>query len=105
MIPPNLSHFILNPFPCFTWERRNIVERAAYRDTTDEITPADLGLLPHEDLANRKGSFHEKMDAFARRLVFGALTESQGNQVQAARNLGLSYHQFRYYRKKHGSSD
>ena len=88
-------------FPGNVRELKNIVERAAYPDTTDEITPADLGLSPHEDLAGREGSFHEKMDAFARRLISAAMAEADRNQAQAARNLGLSYNQFRYYHKKY----
>jgi DNA-binding NtrC family response regulator len=91
-------------FPGNVRELKNIVERAAYRDTTDEITPIDLGLLPHEDLIGQEGSFQGKMDAFGRRLVSGALASANGNQAQAARNLGLSYHQFRYYHKKYGDT-
>ena len=34
-------------------------------------------------------------------LIGDALRRSEGNQAQAARNLGLSYHQFRYYHKKY----
>ena len=88
-------------FPGNVRELKNVVERAAYRDTTDEITPADLGLLPHEDLVSQAGSFQEKMEAFGKRLISGAMAEAHGNQAQAARNLGLSYHQFRYYHKKY----
>ena len=42
------------------------------------------------------------MQAFRRRLIQGALEEADGNQAQAARLLGLSYHQFRYYLGKSG---
>jgi DNA-binding NtrC family response regulator len=91
-------------FPGNVRELKNLIERAAYRDTTNEITPADLGLLAHNDLAAGEGTFAEKMDAFARRLIADALRQSAGNQAQAARDLGLSYHQFRYYRAKYDVS-
>ncbi|MCX7426075.1 MAG: sigma-54 dependent transcriptional regulator [Planctomycetia bacterium] len=88
-------------FPGNVRELKNLVERAAYRDTADKITPADLGMLPGDDPAGQGGSFHEKMDATAARLLHGAMAEANGNQAQAARILGLSYHQFRYYHKKY----
>ncbi|MBN2296078.1 MAG: sigma-54-dependent Fis family transcriptional regulator [Pirellulales bacterium] len=88
-------------FPGNVRELKNLVERAAYRDTTDEITPEDLGLLPQDDPAHYRGSFNEKLHGFAARLIHDALRSCEGNQAQAARNLGLSYHQFRYYLKKY----
>ncbi len=88
-------------FPGNVRELKNLIERAAFRDTTSEITPEDIGLLPHNDPASHGGSFHEKVDAFGRRLIENALRQSDGNQAQAARHLGLSYHQFRYFHKKY----
>ena len=44
------------------------------------------------------GGFEERVEAFQRRLIVDALAKSNGNQAAAARLLGLSYHQFRYYR-------
>jgi len=82
-------------------ELKNMIERAAYRDTTSEITPDDIGLLPESDPASQRGSFYEKLTALSRRLIEDALHQSGGNQAQAARRLGLSYHQFRYYHKKY----
>ena len=90
-------------FPGNVRELKNLIERAAYRDTTSEITPEDLGLLPQDDPAGYRGSFGEKMQAFGHRLIADAMRQSNGNQAQAARSLGLSYHQFRYYRKKYGA--
>jgi DNA-binding NtrC family response regulator len=88
-------------FPGNVRELKNLIERAAFHDTTSEITLEDLGWLPHDELASRSGSFYEKMDAFGRRLIDEGLRACGGNQAQAARNLGLSYHQLRYYRKKY----
>ena len=82
-------------------ELKNIIERAAYRDTTSQITPADLGLIPQAAGAGHGGSFQEKMDAFGRGRVTESLRKAHGNQAVAARDLGLTYHQFRYYLKKY----
>jgi DNA-binding NtrC family response regulator len=92
-----------HPFAGNVRELKNLIERAAYRDTTSEITSDDLGLLPHIDLASRGGSFYEKLNAFGQQLIADALGKAGGNQTQASRQLGLSYHQFRYYRKKYGA--
>jgi len=88
-------------FPGNVRELKNIIERAACRDLAAEITPEDLGLLPQEEPASGAGSFHDKLDALAHRLLWDALAQSGGNQARAARQLGLPYHQFRYYLKKH----
>jgi DNA-binding NtrC family response regulator len=90
-------------FPGNVRELKNLIERGAYRDTNAEITPADLGLLGTNGLSTRDGSFSERMQAFAQHLLTDALRQAQGNQAQAARNLGLSYHQFRYYLKKYAT--
>ena len=87
-------------FPGNVRELKNIIERAAYRDTTNEITPEDLGLLAEDDVLSGTGSFHERLDAFSRRLIQDALVQAQQNQAQAARLLGLTYDQYRYYLKK-----
>lgn len=88
-------------YPGNVRELKNIIERAAYRDVGNEITPEDLGLLPQEDPASGSGSFQEKLDSLARRLIGDAMKQAGGNQAQAARDLGLSYHQLRYYLKKY----
>lgn len=87
-------------FPGNVRELKNLIERAAYRDTNREISPADIGLLNDENLISRPGSYHEKMEAFGRRLILDAIQQTGGNQAAAARLLGLPYHQFRYYHKK-----
>jgi transcriptional regulator with AAA-type ATPase domain len=43
-------------------------------------------------------------ESFRKRLILEALEAASGNQAKAARSLGLSYHQFRYYRKKYARS-
>ncbi len=89
-------------FPGNVRELKNLVERAAYRDTTSIITPDDLGLLPFDDIRSGGGSFQEKLDALAVGLLSGALRQAEGNQKEAANLLGLKYHQLRYFVKKYG---
>ncbi len=90
-------------FPGNVRELKTIVERAAYRDAATEITPNELGLTAEDNCRTRAGTFEEKRDAFSRQLVREAITQASGNQAQAARLLGLSYHQFRYYLKKYST--
>jgi DNA-binding NtrC family response regulator len=87
-------------FPGNVRELKNIIERAAYHDATNEITPNDMEMLIDDDLISGSGSFEEKMNLFGRRLILDALKHAGGNQAAAARILGLSYHQFRYFNKK-----
>jgi DNA-binding NtrC family response regulator len=86
-------------FPGNVRELKNIIERAAYRDVGRQIAPADLELSPRDEPASMTGTFHERLDALAKRMIRDALQRAGGNQAQAARDLGLSYHQFRYYLK------
>jgi transcriptional regulator with GAF, ATPase, and Fis domain len=89
------------PFPGNVRELKNLIERAAYRDTTNEITPEDIGLLSSDEPASSGGSFTDQVARFSRRLLERALSESSGNRAEAARRLGLSYDQFRHYHRKH----
>lgn len=90
-------------FPGNVRELRNIVERAAYRDVTNEITPEDIGFLSDAaDVNPCAGSFHERVEAFESQLLRRAMLESQSNQADAARRLGMTYDQFRHYARKHG---
>lgn len=96
-----LNELKKHSFPGNVRELKNLIERAAYRDTTNEITPADMGLLPSGMASDRGGTFYEQLHAFSHRLIVDALRDTQGNQAEAARRLGLSYHQFRYYHRKY----
>jgi len=89
------------PFPGNVRELKNLIERAAYRDTTNEITPEDIGLLPRAEPVASGGDFMEQVAHFRRCLLERALAESNGNRAEAARRLGLSYDQFRHYYRKH----
>ena len=89
------------PFPGNVRELKNIIERAAYRDVTSEITPEDIGMLPRETAMPQGKTFDEKVEGFKQQLVLDALANTNGNQAKAARHLGMSYHQFRYFLKKY----
>ncbi len=90
------------PYPGNVRALKNLIERAAYRDTTNVITPDDLGMLPFDDTGTGGGSFQEKLDTVAKGLLAGALKQTGGNQKEAAKVLGLKYRQLRYYLKKYG---
>jgi DNA-binding NtrC family response regulator len=86
------------PFPGNVRELKTLVERAAYRDTTQEINIEDLALPAANGTAET--TFDERVEAFERRLIQEALSAAKGNRAEAARRLGLAYHQFRYYAHK-----
>lgn len=88
-------------FPGNVRELKNITERAAYRDTTNEITPEDIGMLSPQGGSTSEGTFLEKVEGYKEQLLTEALERAGGNQAKAARALGLSYHQYRYFLRKH----
>lgn len=88
-------------FPGNVRELKNIIERAAYRDTTDEITPEDIGMLANDPSDIAGTGFKQRLDNFCRLMLSEAMDQCGDNQAAAARQLGLSYHQFRYYYAKY----
>ncbi len=90
-------------FPGNVRELKNIIERAAYRDTTNEITPEDIGMLPQPHAAVAGTGFEERVESFRRKLILDALSAAGGNRAAAARSLGVSYHKYRYYLRKYAS--
>jgi DNA-binding NtrC family response regulator len=92
-----LSHYV---FPGNVRELKNIIERAVYRDTSREISLEDIEPLPAPPRGGA-GSFKAQIEARERELIEDALARSSGNRARAARLLGLSYHQFRYFHGKH----
>ena len=89
------------PFPGNVRELKHIIERAAYRDTTREINPEDIGPLGGDPPATAGGGFEERVESFKRQLVADALARAGGNQAEAARQLALTYDQIRYYCQKY----
>jgi len=107
------AHLLAHPWPGNVRELRNVVERAVYRAATD--TPIDaVSLDPFEspwrpgksvDVTAARSSlprdFAGAVAAFEGELVRRALSECGGRQGDAARSLGLGYHQFRRLLKKY----
>lgn len=87
-------------FPGNVRELKNIIERAAYRDTTNEITTEDIGFLPEHHSMVTGDSFMEKVENYKRILIEEAMSNAGNNQAKAAKLLGLGYHQFRHYLMK-----
>ncbi|MBI1853553.1 MAG: sigma-54-dependent Fis family transcriptional regulator [Planctomycetes bacterium] len=88
-------------FPGNVRELKNLIERAVYRETGPEIAPEDID-LPSDDVdAPASGTFKAQCDDLEKRLIQDALRDAGGNQSAAARALGMSYHQFRHYYRKH----
>lgn len=90
------------PFPGNIRELKNIIERAVCRDTTNLITPEDLGFSQSPVQMVSGNTFKEKSENFEIHLLKDALARANGNQAEAARFLGLTYHQLRHYLKKYG---
>jgi DNA-binding NtrC family response regulator len=88
-------------FPGNVRELKNIIERAAYRHAGPQITIADLGLRAEDADGAEHGTFDERIDALRKRLLTEAMRDADQNQAEAARRLGLSYHQFRYFYRKY----
>jgi DNA-binding NtrC family response regulator len=97
-----MAHLAKYHYPGNVRELKNIVERAVYRDTTNQITPRDLGLETSPQDLVPGTTFKEKTEAFEIGLIKTALDDCDGNQAAAARQLGLSYHQLRHHLKKYG---
>ena len=57
-------------------------------------------MLPRERISVEGTTFQDKVENFKEQLIQDALEETSGNQAAAARLLGLSYHQYRYFLEK-----
>ena len=51
------------------------------------------------------GDFNQRVEAYKRKLILDAFGQANGNQAEAARQLGLSYHQYRYFYGKYQNRD
>jgi psp operon transcriptional activator len=81
-------------------ELKNMVERLYAFSDAETIKPTDL---PEAVIgaSDSDKSFSERVEQYKRRLINETLEECQGNQRTAARNLQMSYDQFRHYYRKY----
>ncbi len=100
------SEAALAALAAYSWpgnvrELRNVVERlyVCDRDRTIQASELPIEVTAREPL---RGSFSDRVAAFERALLSGALRDAGGNQRAAARQLGMSYDQFRHYYRKYG---
>ncbi|MCB2226826.1 MAG: phage shock protein operon transcriptional activator [Desulfarculaceae bacterium] len=128
--PPRFSHEMRERIAAHAWpgnvrQLKNVVERAVYRAEGPLIDELDLdpfaspfasageGAAPAVAPSPQApppppplpGDFKEAVAAFERGLLKQALAEARFNQRQAARALGLTYHQLRGLLKKYGGVD
>ena len=80
-------------------ELKNMVERLYVFTESDSISPDDLPDVI-TGTSDRDKSFTQRVELFKRRLIKETLEECGGNQRAAARNLQMSYDQFRHYYRK-----
>lgn len=110
------------PWPGNIRELKNVVERAVYSTTDDEIrhivfdpfaSPFETELQEAEvsdasapdppQKASRVRSLKETMLSFERDILRAALSENKYNRKKTAKRLGLSYDQLRGLIRKHGA--
>jgi psp operon transcriptional activator len=110
------AQLLAHGWPGNVRELRNAVERSVYRaPRPDEVLeqiiidpfPArDPAPLPLPALALARATadadFRTQTNAFEAQLLHQALAAARYNQRVAAKNLGLTYDQFRHYLKLHG---
>ncbi|HUZ74425.1 MAG TPA: phage shock protein operon transcriptional activator [Stellaceae bacterium] len=118
--PAAMAVLLAHPWPGNVRELKNAVERSVYRwarpqAPLDAITldpfaspwrpaeapmPAPAPLSPPPEAAPG-APFLARVKDFERELLRAALAANANNQRRAAQALGLNYHQFRHYLRKH----
>lgn len=81
-------------------ELKNMVERLYIFTDTEIIRPNDLPEVIIGKLDTGK-SFSDRVEQFKKRLIEETMEECNGNQRAAARQLQMSYDQFRHYYRKY----
>lgn len=95
-------------FPGNVRELENIIERAVVLSRGNTITVNDLpnvvkGFKAEKEIpANEETTLIEQVEELEKKLIFDALTKSNGNQSPAGRLLGLTERNLRYKMQKYG---
>ena len=94
-----------HPWPGNVRELRNVVERTVSWVKAAHIEPHHLLLEEPDERpgglpVGGGGDFHELVESYQRRLVRRTLRDARHNQREAARQLGMTYDQFRHYYRK-----
>ena len=81
-------------------ELKNVIERlyVSDRDRTIHSSELPLEITTTEPI---RGSFSQRVRAFEKALLLNALKDVDGNQRAAARQLGMTYDQFRHFYRKY----
>jgi DNA-binding NtrC family response regulator len=85
-------------------ELKNVIERLYVSDRDRTITSAELP-LEVTSAESIRGTFEQRVRAFEKALLLSALKDAGGNQRTAAKQLGMSYDQFRHHYKKYGLAE
>jgi DNA-binding NtrC family response regulator len=85
-------------------ELKNVIERlyVSDRDRTIHSSELPLEITTTEPM---RGTFQQRVRAFEKALLLNALKDVDGNQRAAARQLGMTYDQFRHYYRKFDLGD
>jgi DNA-binding NtrC family response regulator len=85
-------------------ELKNVIERlyVCDRDRTIQASELPLEVTAREPL---RGTFSQRVAAYEKALLRNALQDAGGNQRAAARQLGMSYDQFRHHYRKYGLAE
>ena len=81
-------------------ELKNVIERlyVSDRDRTIQASELPLEITTTEPI---RGTFSQQVRAFEKALILNALKDVDGNQRAAARQLGMTYDQFRHFYRKY----
>ena len=118
---PGFADAAVNQLGSHDWpgnlrELKNVVERAVYRTSADAkvteivLDPFDSPFRPREERAQAGTpappvlplDLKQAVSTYEVEHVEAAMEQARHNQRKAAELLGLTYHQFRGYLKKHG---
>ena len=95
-------------YPGNVRELENIIERAVVLSRGDVIGVSDLpnvvkGFKAEKEIQiNEDATLIEQVEELEKKLIYDALTKSNGNQSQAGRMLGLTERNLRYKMQKYG---